>query len=106
MTVRWQKIMTGAAFSHSGAYVAATSDDGWLKVWDVTTGDSVMEYHICSGPCENPQFMIDDTAVLCHDYEGFYLVNLYGTQEYVDYINDTYGSYQLTPDELKQFYLE
>jgi len=106
MTVRWQKIMTGVAFSHSGAYVAATSDDGWLKVWDVTTGDSVMEYHICSGPCENPQFMIDDTAVLCHDYEGFYLVNLYGTQEYVDYINDTYGSYQLTPDELKQFYLE
>ena len=106
MTVRWQKIMTGAAFSLSGAYVAATSDDGWLKVWDVSTGDSVMEYHICSGPCKNPQFMIDDAAVLCHDYKGFYLVNLYDTQDYVDYINNTYRTYQLTPDELKQFYLE
>jgi WD40 repeat protein len=106
MTVRWPKVMTGAAFSYSGAYIAATSDDGWIKVWDVTTGDSVMEYHVCSGPCENAQFMIDDAAILCHDYDGFYLVNLYDMPEYVDYIDNTYGSYQLTPDELKQFYLE
>ena len=106
MTTRWQKTISGAAFSHSGRYIAATSEDGWIKVWNASTGDSVLEYHVSEGPCMNPQFKIDDTGLLCEDYVGFYEVGLYDTQIYVDYINNTYGSYPLSSDELKRFYLE
>lgn len=106
MNIRWQKVIEGAAFSHSGEYVAATSSDGWVKVWDVTTGEAVLEYNVCSDPCFNIQFLIDDSALICQDYNGFYLVGLYDMQHYVNYINNNYGSYPLTTEEMKHFYME
>ena len=102
---RWQKQMSGVVFSHSGKYIAATSEDGWLKVWDVASGESVLEYHVSDGPCMNPQFRIDDSAVLCHDYVGFHEVGLYDTQVYINYINNTYASYPLSDEEKLKYYL-
>ena len=97
--------MSGVVFSHSGKYIAATSEDGWLKVWDVASGESVLEYHVSDGPCMNPQFRIDDSAGLCHDYVGFHEVGLYDTQVYINYINNTYASYPLSDEEKLKYYL-
>ncbi len=54
--------VTDVAFSPDGSRLATTGDDGWLRVWDPSTGDLVARLHGSDGAF-GPSFSADGSKV-------------------------------------------
>ena len=61
--------VTSAAFDRSGTLIVTTSADHAVRLWDVVTGDQIVEYNV-GGELVDAAFGVDDKSIVVWDKKG------------------------------------
>jgi hypothetical protein len=63
-------LVTTAEFNGDGTQVVSASQDGTVKLWDVSSGELLHSLEAHSGPVYGAEFNGDDTMVVSASYDG------------------------------------
>lgn len=95
------------SFSHDGALLVSTHDDGIVRVWNATSGSLLNELKGHKGKSVGAIFSSNNREIVSSDEKGNVKVwEFLPLQELMDRTRKRFQANPLTPEERRRFYLE
>lgn len=106
-TLTQEESITNLAFSHDDRYLATTSFDGVIYVWNLSAMQAEAVYKITQAPtlCAI-EFNLDDSKIIYSNDSIMEIIDFPPLQELIDQTRERFKDRPLTPEERKMYYLE